>query len=192
MPYLYLNIPITWRSWKTGVAVLLILHFFGVSLDAQSFVRSRPPECQCRFEMPGIPKQTVETIQTDVGPIAFYSYSMQVTSGKDDLTVFAVSFADYPEDALQLDSTDFLKDFFQATIEQAVEQTGGTLIYETDAYQDAYPGRLYRIDYGDGQVVKSKAFLVDKRFYLVQGFYAQNTELVHTIDRFIESFRILK
>lgn len=169
---------------------LIILSFLSIPGFGQDFVRSRPPACRCQFEMPGIPTSSSQLITTDVGPITYYSYVLEGSQTGESFSC-VVSYADYPEEAVALDSTDFLEEFLTTSISQAVEQLNGVLIYSTEIMEREYEGRLYRIDYGDGLSVKSKVFLAGRRFYLIQAFYQKDKEIGHRVDRFVDSFQIL-
>jgi len=158
-------------------------------LAAQNFVRSAPPECRCQFEMPGIPKAKTQQIQTEIGPVDYHSYISDGGASQQHYT-FVVNFADYPEGALSLDSADFVKEFFESSIEQATAQLAGTMIYKTDVTLGEIPGMLYRIDYGNSMTVKSKVLLHGKRFYLLQAFYQRDKERGFEADKFLNSFRV--
>lgn len=158
-------------------------------LAAQNFVRSAPPECRCQFEMPGIPKAKVQQLQTDIGPVDYHSYISDGGASQQHYT-FVVNFADYPEGAISLDSAEFVKEFFESSIEQATDQLAGTMIYKTDIALGEAPGMLYRIDYGNSMTVKSKVLLHGKRFYLLQAFYQRDKERGFEADKFLNSFRI--
>lgn len=159
-------------------------------LWGQSYIRSRPPECRCQFEMPGIPQHKLQALSTDVGEVIFHSYVLEGKHAGQYLSS-VVNFADYPAGALNTDSTDFITDFFDTSIDQAVDQLNGVLVYQTEISHRDFPGRLYRIDYGDGLSVKSMVFLAGNRFYLIQAFYIRDREKGHLADKFLESFRIL-
>ena len=173
-----------------SVLVLLFLMQLPSTIGAQSLVRSRPPECRCQFEMDGIPVKKIQQVQTDIGPVDYYSFVLEGKESGSFLTT-VVSFADYPEDALSLDSANFQQEFFQTSIEQAVDQLSGVLIYQSEIEEASVPGRLYRIDYGDGMTVKSKVYLDGRRFYLLQAFYLRDKEKGHAADRFLQSFQLL-
>jgi hypothetical protein len=140
--------------------------------------------------MPGIPVSTSQVLDTDVGEIKYYSYVLEGSSSDQNYSC-VVSFADYPQEAIALDSSSFLEEFFKSSIEQAASQLRGVVIYSTDIIEGGHPGKLYRIDYGEGLSVKSKVFLVERRFYLVQAFYQRQKEVGHRVDKFVNSFQIL-
>ena len=54
---------------RTGLLTTILLTITSFAVQAQDFVRSRPPECRCQFEMPGIPASSSQVIETDVGKI---------------------------------------------------------------------------------------------------------------------------
>lgn len=172
------------------ITFVLAWQFISSDLSGQSYIRSRPPECRCQFEMPGIPQHKLQSLSTDVGEVIFHSYVLEGKHAGQYLSS-VVNFADYPDGALNSDSVDFITDFFDTSIDQAIDQLNGVLIYQSEISHGDYPGRLYRIDYGDGLSVKSMVFLAGNRFYLIQAFYNRDMEKGHLADKFLESFRIL-
>jgi len=127
---------------------------------------------------------------TDMGQIVFHSY--RCTPGKDDRNaIYMVHHYSYPDSLLSLDTTGLIQELFQATIEESVKNLVGQLDYSTDVHYEEHPGILYRIKYNNGKaVVKSKAYVIEDEFYVLQVFATVDNSINDTMDVFLDSFRI--
>ena len=146
---------------------------------------------------PGNIIQDVKSFETDIGSIDYYTFYHAVHPGveeqpdkQENNTVFSVSYCEYPEYTVHSDSTDMLLEFFSATIQQSIPE-GGKLVYASPEQIDGFPGRLWRTSYGEAKVVKSKSFLVNNRFYLIQVFSNNKRANRRDGDKFLDSFRLL-
>ena len=147
-------------------------------------------EGQFSILAPGEITQDIKTIETDIGTIDYLSFFHATNEDAEFKRIFAVSYCEYPKHTVHSDSTDMLLEFFAATIEQSIPE-GGKLIYETPEQIEGYPGRLWRTSYGNLKIVKSKAFLVENRFYLIQVFSDNKRANKRDGDKFLDSFRLL-
>lgn len=148
-------------------------------------------EGQFSILAPGEITQDKKTIETDIGTIDYHSFYHAINAGEEDNTVFAVSYCEYPKYTVHSDSTDMLLDFFATTVAQSIPE-GGKLVYESPEQIDGFPGRLWRTSYDEFKIVKSKAFLVENRFYLIQVFSNTKRANRRDGDKFLESFRLYK
>ncbi len=143
--------------------------------------------------VPGDMVRHLKTVETEMGAIDYHSLLYQCTDRDADNVVYMVSFCDYPEDSIHSDSLALLKDFFDATIESAVESVQGSLRYSSDIQLKDYPGRIWRIDYNQGQaIIKTKAYLAGRRFYSVQAITVKEKSLNTAADKFLDSFRLIE
>ncbi len=147
-------------------------------------------EGQFSILTPGDIIQDVRTIETDIGTIDYFSYYHAENLEKEDKTIFSVSYCEYPLHSVHSDSTDMLLEFFATTVSQSIPE-GGKLIYKSPEQIEGFPGRLWRTSYGDNKIVKSKAFLVNNRFYLIQVFSNNKRANRRDGDKFLDSFRLL-
>jgi hypothetical protein len=103
-----------------------------------------------------------------------------------------ITFCDYPPGSIHSDSTELLKDFFDASIDQATSSVHGELAYQNDVTLKGYPGKLWRINYLRGQaLIKTRAFMVENRFYTIQTVTVKDMAINAASDRFFDSFIIL-
>ncbi|RMG78204.1 MAG: hypothetical protein D6714_18500, partial [Bacteroidetes bacterium] len=126
-------------------------------------------EGRFRVLAPGAMTEKIDSIQTDVGTLAYHVFFHQSDNKDADNLFYMVSYCDYPAGSVHSDSTELLAPFFEATLESAAASVDGKLIYADDIRYDDYPGKFWRIDYLDGQaIIKTKAFLVKNRYYSLQ------------------------
>lgn len=146
-----------------------------------------------RVLLPGEMKEKLDTIPTSVGALAYHTFYYQPSEKNSDNLVYMVSFCDYPEFTIHSDSTELLREFFDATMDAARRSVRGELTYQDEIEQNGFPGRLWRIDYLDGKaVIKTKALVVGRRYYAVQTITFRNRSLNLSTDRFLDSFRLLQ
>ena len=147
-----------------------------------------------RVLLPGEMVEKLDSIPTFVGTLAYHTFYYQSPQEEDsDNLVYMVSYCDYPEHTIHSDSTELLREFFDATMDAARRSVRGELTYQDEIEQSGFPGRLWRIDYLDGKaVIKTKALVVDRRYYAVQTITFRNRSLNLSTDRFLDSFRLLR
>lgn len=147
-----------------------------------------------RVRTPGPMTERIDTIDTPLGRMAYHTFMYLVNDEEYAENVFyMVSYCDYPPGALHQDSTGLLDEFFAATVSEAVRSVRGQLIYRNDfAYLD-YPGHIWRIHFRGGDaVIKTKALIVDDRYYTIQTVMKREMALNRASDTFLDSFRLLR
>ncbi|MBK7525186.1 MAG: hypothetical protein IPI53_13840 [Saprospiraceae bacterium] len=66
------------------------------------------------------------------------------------------------------------------------------MLYYADVSTVYSPKKLYKINYNDGHaVVKGKMYIINDRFYSIQAFSSFQKSTDQSIDRFLDSFKIL-
>lgn len=131
----------------------------------------------------------VDTLMTKLGEVHYHTVFFH-REGDQGVSLYKVSWCDYPEETVHSDSLDLVNDFFEATIESAVEVVQGKLIYKEPIYMDGYPARKWRIHYNKGDaVLHSSACLVNNRYFLLQSAAPRAYGLSPEIERFLNSWR---
>lgn len=142
---------------------------------------------------PGEMANRTNSLETEIGQLDYHTFLYQPKSKEADNLVYMVSYVDYPNHSIHSDSTELLKDFFDATIETAVQSVEGELMYSADAKLKDYPGKIWRVHYNDEKAqIKTKAFLVDNRYYSIQTITLKEKSLNPSSDKFLDSFRLLE
>ena len=104
-----------------------------------------------------------------------------------------LSYVDYPDGALPQDSLELVDELLRSTEAGAVEALRGELVYATEREVAGFPGRIWRIDYKDGEATaRTLAFVVGGRYYELKTFaLAGRAGLSDASDRYFKSFRLL-
>lgn len=106
------------------------------------------------------------------------------------VSVYKMSYCDYPEETIHHDSSDLLQEFFAATVESSVESVDGELAYESSRQILGFPGMVWRINYNKGHaVLHSRACVVNNRYYLIQSAAPRAYALSPEMETFFNSLR---
>ena len=170
--------------------------YLSASLCAQEAAWPETLSYEGRFRVraPALLHEAVDTVETPVGTLVMHIFYHQPDDAKTAPNLFyQVLYVDYPPEALQADSTDLLAAFWETTIQEAAESVRGEVVYQADREWLGRPGKVWRIEYLDGQaVIRSRALVADNRFYLVQTISLREKALNPEAERFFESFRLLE
>ena len=176
------------------VLIYLLLALIPCSIVAQTgdWEEFKSYEGRFRALFPGEPSLNVDTVETAVGKLIYHVFYYQEPADSADNLIYMVSYCDYPEGALPVDSVELINDFFEVTIQSSADAVEGELIYSTERNYLAHPGRFWRINYQNGRaVIKTRAFLVGRRYYALQTATFRERSLNPSSDKFIDSIRII-
>lgn len=141
--------------------------------------------------VPGLMSEKKNEVETEIGTLTYHIYFHKPEAENADNFLYMVSYCDYPEGSVHSDSTELLADFFEATVESSVFSVNGDLFYSTDMDYKGYPGKLWRVNYGDNTAaIKTKAFMIENRYYAVQAITLRDKSLNSAIDKFLDSFQV--
>lgn len=159
---------------------------------ANDWIVYESKDLQFQLATPKELAEKVDTVRTALGDLYYHTLFTQ-TQPEEGNQVYMLSYCDYPEGTLHSDSLDFLDDFFKITIRSAMSSVRGELMYQADELIYGYPGRYWRIDYKAGQaVVKTRAFVVENRYYALQVVSTKARHINPDTDRFFKSFGLLE
>ena len=143
-------------------------------------------ECNCSVIIPGQFRHYIDTFSTEMGSLVYYTYTFT-----DTILNYQLSFLDYPEGSVHSDSTDLLRELFASTIDASLESVKGIKKYQTEINQFEYPGYLWKIEFGENQFIKTKAFVAGNRFYTMQVFGDRKYDNTNVDLKFFDSFRFI-
>ena len=144
-----------------------------------------------RVSGPGEFTLKVDSIDTEIGLLAYHTYFLQDTTADADNKIYMISYCDYPEGTVHSDSADLHASFFEETMDAAVFSIDGELTYWDEITVEEYPGRFWRVDYlGGGALIKTRAFLVRNRYYALQTVMLKAKSMNNSSSRFLDSFRL--
>lgn len=175
------------------VPLLLLYSLSFAQSDAWEEVKSF--EGRFRVLSPGAMQLAVDTMETPVGALTYYTYYYQPPAEEKSAEnlMYMVSYCDYPEGSLHADSTELLNEFFETTRESGAFSINGDLIYHSERNLGDAVGQYWRIDYLDGNaVLKTWALVSSRRFYSVQTATVATRSLNRSTDRFFNSFTLIE
>lgn len=141
---------------------------------------------------PGAMVEKVDSVTTPIGKLAYHTFFFQTEQQNADNVVYMISYCDYPPGTIHSDSTELLEEFFAATLEAAQESVDGELVYERSAKHKGYPGKIWRINYLEGQaLIKTHAFVVQNRYYTLQTVTRKSRSINLSSEKFLDSFKLL-
>ncbi|MGB3802160.1 MAG: hypothetical protein WA952_20225 [Lewinella sp.] len=148
-----------------------------------------------RFQIlsPGPLEHKEDTLTTALGEQVFHTYFFKVPDlQRAENLIYVLSYVDYPDGALHQDSTDLVAELLQSTEESAAEALRGEVIYASEREVLGNPGRLWRIDYKDGEAsARTLAFVIGERYYELKTFSLTGRGLGDASDKFFRSFAYL-
>lgn len=145
----------------------------------------------CAVMAPGPMTEKVDTVETPIGKIAYHTYFYQSAEKGPENFFYMLSYCEYPEGAVHSDSMELLNEFFETTIESAAAAVNGDLIFANEITLQDYPGRFWRINYLDDQVIiRTKAYMVKNRYYAIQTIMHKDRSLNPASDRFLDSLQL--
>ncbi len=135
--------------------------------------------------MPGTPVARREAVQTPIGPIATYFFSLEVQQG----TNLTVSFAEVPQGLLGLEGVDDL--LLTMARDAAVKQVDGKLLKDEQVkLNQRIPGREFQIDVGLGAILRMRVFPVQNRIYQIVAAGPKDYATGKDADKFLDSFTL--
>jgi hypothetical protein len=176
------------------IAPLLLLPLLGLA-QSDTWEEVKSFEGRFRVLSPGAMQLAVDTMETPLGALTYYTYYYQPPAEEKSAEnlMYMVSYCDYPEGSLHADSTELLAEFFETTRESGAFSINGDLLYHSERNLGDATGQYWRIDYLDGNAVLKTWALVDgRRFYSVQTATVATRSLNRSTDRFFESFTLIE
>lgn len=165
------------------IAVLAVMAVSGVvPAFAQDWAEYKPAGVGYRVEMPGAPKITVQDAPTAIGPIKT-TLAIVERGG----TAFIVGHNDYPAQAIAGRS---VEDVLDGVVRG---QAGANTLRDLQKVTiSERPGRSAIIDTAQGQVIVSRAVMVEIRLYQAIYVGPKGSETGEDAKRFLESFALVE
>lgn len=172
------------------LSILILSAFGGTSQSTWEVFQSF--DGKFKVLSPGEMIKKENPIKTEIGDLNYITYLYQSIEKDPDNLVYMVSYCDYPKYSIHSDSTELVEEFFNTTVETAVESVGGELSYSSEISLNGFPGKLWRVNYNEGKaLIKTKSFLVGNRYYSIQVVSLKEKGINLQIDQFLDSFSLL-
>jgi TonB family protein len=139
--------------------------------------------------MPGKPSEKDIPLPALNQNIVIHSF---LTGGNAE---YGVMYADYP---WPIEGTERVAPFFIGVLDNGVKRIDGKLLEYKEQEYRGHPGRVYRVEFGGGYNIRTVAFVVKNRLYMVTaslyGTNAPSQEVARLYERladlFLNSFRL--
>lgn len=165
----------------------------GTSLYAQKaeWEAYYPADSSYLISLPkGTLSEQIDTFYTEIGAI-IYRKAMNFTRMKRNEIYTVISDTEYPLGTVHSDSTELLNEFWQATIEESVDNLSGELLYKTEKRVGEWPAILWRVNYGDNMRMDNLAILKRNHFYLLQFSSPDAIEFTKMKEQFFASLYLI-
>ena len=178
---------------RKTAGLLLLFSLLSLAMVSPKWELFKSFDGKFKILIPGEMVKKENPIETKIGTLNYITFLHQSEEKDAENLVYMISYCDYPEYSIHSDSTELVKDFFETTVETAVESVDGELRYASEITLDDYPGRLWRVDYNEGKaLIKTKSFLVKNRYYSIQVITLKDKSMNLEVDKFLDSFGLLK
>jgi hypothetical protein len=148
-------------------------------------------EGRFRVLVPNDMTEKKQKIKTELGEIDYHQFIYQPTEKNPDNVFYLVNYCDYPKGTFNPDSTDLINTFLNETVESSAKSVMGKVSYQGDIYLSKSKGKIWRVQYNnDKALIKSKCYLVNDRFYLIQTMMVKEKSLNPSADKFLDSFDV--
>ncbi|HXU27692.1 MAG TPA: hypothetical protein VN698_10700 [Bacteroidia bacterium] len=147
-----------------------------------------------KVEFPAKPIEKVKVIDTEQGELNLnlFEYVSKKTNTEPEL-VYIVSYIEYPTSNINTSDKVQLKQFYKTEADKLVAKMQGKLIKETIINLEGFEGAEYRIEIKDGlEFIKMRLYLINNKLYMVETVTVTKNEFNKHINRFMNSFKLIK
>jgi len=147
-----------------------------------------------KVEYPGKPTEKVKVLNTAEGDINLnlFEYVTEKTE-TESAVAYIASFIEYPIQSVNSDDKEKLKQFYRKMVDGVVTKVSGKLMKETIITLEGFEGVEARIEMKEGlEFVKLRVYLIHNKMYMVETVTETKNETNKSINRFMNSFRLIK
>jgi len=172
-----------------GIMVLLTLTMGFVKPGDWFLLKSKA----FQIEFPKEPNAETKVIDSEIGPLSMKIFMYDASkTGKDDNMVYGLIYTEYPDSLINSDFASQLPVFFRNAIDGSVKNVAGKLLSVTEIAINGFPGREIKIDFGNGMaIIKMRFYLVKNKMYIIQTITETGKISNKSIDRFMDSFKLV-
>lgn len=160
------------------------------TMHAQEWEKYRAEDLQFIAYYPKTPERTVQKVSTAVGELDMHMIMYSPKSG-DDNAVYSVIRSDYPEDQFKDADDEYNATVLDGAVNGAVSNVQGKLVFDNVVKYNGYPGRSIKI-LMQGGFIYINAYLVENSMFITQVICLSNKDKNKSIQRFLNSFEIIK
>ncbi|HPG05772.1 MAG TPA: hypothetical protein P5275_12255 [Saprospiraceae bacterium] len=170
--------------------VLPFLLLIAVSVVQDAWIHYQNEAGRFAIDTPYKLQEKIIRTTTEIGLLEYHNFYRRI-SGSDSIQVdYRVSYVDYPIEYNLSDSAELVQSILETTVDESVRSVNGELLYSNDDYSYQLPGKVWRINYMEGNdAIRAKACIRGNRFYLLQALYPVDKS-TQVNDHFFKSFRL--
>lgn len=171
-----------------------IITFFVASttfINAQDWVDYKSEEFAFITKFPEQPKVTVQQVETEIGEIDMHVISYSPTGVNDNNVVYSVIRSDYPKEVFEAKDDEYNNSVLDGAVNGAVTNVNGELSFDKKIMHNGFPGRSIKIKI-EGAFIYMNAILVNNMIYITQVVCMADKDENKDINRFMDSFDIIK
>ena len=173
------------NSLRIRAPLMFLLTLAPAVAMAQEWKDFTSAECRCSAQLPGMPQQRSNTMQSKFGTLDAKMIMLDVPG----TAFFALFYVDYPKDVITKDKPD---EILNDVREAAVANVKGKLRSETKITMNGFPGREVKIDSPGKMVMHGRIYLVKERLYQVIVVMPESRESAGESKKFLDSFKFQK
>lgn len=181
---------------KITSSILFVLFLSGLcaftTLD--EWYKFESKEYSFKAEYPGKPTEKVKVLNTAEGDLNLnmFEYVTHKTETESPVAYIA-SYIEYPIESVNSDDKEKLKQFYRKMVDGVVAKVSGKLMKETIITLEGFEGVEARIEMKEGtEFVKLRVYLIHNKMYMVEAVTETKNEFNPSINRFVNSFRLIK
>ena len=158
--------------------------------DSWTVIKSKNGKAS--IEIPKAPEMVTETMPSEVGEVVMNMQILDLSAGDGDNMTMGLMTLEYPVNMKDsINSPEKLKEFYDAAMNGAASNMGGTITTQEDVKENGHPGREFKIEIMGGMaVITMKYFQVKDMGYIAQVITKGDKVDNEEARRFLDSFKI--
>jgi hypothetical protein len=157
----------------------------------QEWTWSFHPEAGFKVLTPLTLIHDVKEVPTPLDVIQFHQYHAGSISDSALAMAFVIDYYKIPQQDTAIDD-EYLKDFFENTIDQILTSVDGSLIYMDIIHQPESDVCIWKAKYRKGKgVIRGHTVMANDKYYGLQVFGLESDKPDQLMSRFLDSFKLL-
>ncbi len=146
-----------------------------------------------QIEFPKEPATTTEVIDSEIGALEMKIFLYDASqAGTDDNLVYMATYIEYPDTLISSEQTDKISAIFRGAIDGMVNNVSGKLLSESEITLNGFPGKEVKIDFRNGLAIfKVRFYLIKHKMYIIQTITETGKFPNKSVDRFLDSFKLI-
>jgi len=175
--------------------VLFVITLFivaTVNVNAQDWIDYKSEDLAFIAKFPNEPERSAQDVESEVGTLKIHMimYSRPVDYD-DENEVYGVIRSDYPKSHFEDADEAYNNNVLDGGVEGAVSNVQGKLVFDNKITFNGFPGRSIKIGLEVGFIYMNM-YLVENKMFIAQVICLKENDNNDNINRFFNSFDILK